>query len=333
MDIQFSNNGHSTLASSISSSDTSVTVASGHGSRFPSLTGSEYFFATLIDSSNNLEIVKVTARSSDVLTVTRAQESTTARAYGIGDRIELRATAAGLNAIYTEAVADAIPGTDTITAAMIQANAVGSSEIAADAVGSSEIAANAVGASELNVSGNGTSGQSLLSDGDGTFSWGSGGKVIACTVVYNSDTAGSGGTSRSLSGEDFNYRDGNLVSGQFTKQQSSSKLVVNGQLSQIMTSGNWHDTHIWIGSNATGSVTQNFHIGHDNYRMDSNRTNFGFNAVFTGVGTGTYYCNMTAGRGDSGSSDGVRNYNPQSYVSADTSNTNTNSMLVVWEVL
>lgn len=97
MGIKFSNNGHSTLAASITSSGTSITVASGHGSRFPSLAAGDYFYATLIDASNNLEIVKCTARSSDVLTVTRGAESTTARAYAIGDRIELRVTAAGLD--------------------------------------------------------------------------------------------------------------------------------------------------------------------------------------------------------------------------------------------
>jgi len=96
MGVKFSNNGHSTLAASAASNATSITVASGHGARFPSLSSGEYFYATLIDASNNLEIVKVTARSSDVLTATRAQESTTARAYAIGDRIELRVTAAGI---------------------------------------------------------------------------------------------------------------------------------------------------------------------------------------------------------------------------------------------
>ncbi len=96
MSVKFSNNGHSTLAASLASNATSITVASGHGARFPSLSSGEYFYATLIDASNNLEIVKVTARSSDVLTATRAQEGTTARAYAIGDRIELRVTAQGL---------------------------------------------------------------------------------------------------------------------------------------------------------------------------------------------------------------------------------------------
>jgi hypothetical protein len=68
-------------------------LTSGQGARFPTLTASDYFYATLIDTSNNLEIVKCTARSTDVLTVVRAQESTTARAYSTGDRIEIRLTA------------------------------------------------------------------------------------------------------------------------------------------------------------------------------------------------------------------------------------------------
>ena len=42
-----------------------------------------------------------------------------------------------------------------------------------------QIVANAVGAGELNVSGNGTAGQALLSDGDGSLSWGLAGGVIA----------------------------------------------------------------------------------------------------------------------------------------------------------
>jgi len=93
MGIKLSNNAFATLAAGINSSVTSITVTSGQGARFPSLTASDYFYATLIDTSNNLEIVKCTARSTDVLTVVRGQESTTARAYSTGDRIEIRLTA------------------------------------------------------------------------------------------------------------------------------------------------------------------------------------------------------------------------------------------------
>ena len=105
MPVKFANNAVSTLASGINNSATSITVASGQGALFPSLTGSEYFRATLIDASNNLEIVKVTARSSDVLTVTRAQESTSARAFATGDRIELRITAQSLLDVSTQITA------------------------------------------------------------------------------------------------------------------------------------------------------------------------------------------------------------------------------------
>jgi len=209
MDVKFTNNGHSTLAASVATSDTSITVASGHGARFPSLSGSAYFFVTLIDASNNLEIVKCTARSSDVLTITRAQESTTARAFAIGDRIELRVTAAGLGAIYSEAVADATPAADSIVNSMI----------ATDAVNADSIAANAVGASELNVSGNGSSGQVLASDADGTFSWTT---VSADTPNYS--FAQLNGTP-SFSAAQSTYQDSGL-SVTITPQYTSSRILI-----------------------------------------------------------------------------------------------------------
>lgn len=93
MGIKVANNAFATLASGITSSATSITVASGQGARFPSLGAGDYFYATLINTSNQLEIVRCTARSGDVLTVVRAQEATTARAYDVGDRIEIRITA------------------------------------------------------------------------------------------------------------------------------------------------------------------------------------------------------------------------------------------------
>tara|TARA_R110000868_G_scaffold14_7_gene228 strand:- start:13185 stop:14612 length:1428 start_codon:yes stop_codon:yes gene_type:complete len=93
MGIKLTNNAFATLAAGINSSATSITLTSGQGARFPTLAGGDYFYATLVDTSNNLEIVKCTARSTDVLTVVRAQETTTARAYSTGDRIEIRITA------------------------------------------------------------------------------------------------------------------------------------------------------------------------------------------------------------------------------------------------
>lgn len=109
MGIKLSNNAFATLAASISSSATSITLTTGQGARFPTLAAGDYFFATLVDTSNNLEIVKCTARATDVLTVTRAQESTTARTYTTGDRIEIRITAQ----TFVDSVASAVGYTVT----------------------------------------------------------------------------------------------------------------------------------------------------------------------------------------------------------------------------
>lgn len=89
------NNAYSTLAAGISSGALSITVQSGHGDRFPVISGADYTLITFEDSGGNREVVKVTARSaaSDVMTIVRAQEGTTARAWNIGDVVELRMTA------------------------------------------------------------------------------------------------------------------------------------------------------------------------------------------------------------------------------------------------
>jgi hypothetical protein len=98
MAIKFTNNATTTLASSITASATSIPLSVGTGALFPAVTtaSGDYFYATLVDSSNNIEIVKVTNRATDTLTVVRGQDGTTAKAYIGGDRFELRPTAAAL---------------------------------------------------------------------------------------------------------------------------------------------------------------------------------------------------------------------------------------------
>jgi hypothetical protein len=92
------NNASATLASGITSSATTITLGTGQGAAFPAASGTSVFWATIINSSNQLEIVKVTAISGDTLTVVRGQDSSTARAYSTGDKLELRPTAALFNA-------------------------------------------------------------------------------------------------------------------------------------------------------------------------------------------------------------------------------------------
>lgn len=100
MAVLFTNNAATTLASSISSSATSITVASSTGNIFPTITGNDYFMITLqAVAGTPIEIVKCTARTGDTLTVIRAQESTTASAFTGGDKVELRITAGEMTAL------------------------------------------------------------------------------------------------------------------------------------------------------------------------------------------------------------------------------------------
>ena len=96
----FANNAYSALGSSILIGATSLTLASGTGSRFPTPSGGDYFLLTLADTSGGSEsaweIVKVTARSVDTLTIERAQEGTTARAWASGVPVDLRVTAGSI---------------------------------------------------------------------------------------------------------------------------------------------------------------------------------------------------------------------------------------------
>jgi hypothetical protein len=94
----FGNNAYSFINGALLDTDTSLDVSPGTGSRFPTITGSDYFLLTLISLDNDgnedaWEVVKVTAVSTDTLTIVRAQEGTTALDWLSGLRVELRLTA------------------------------------------------------------------------------------------------------------------------------------------------------------------------------------------------------------------------------------------------
>lgn len=92
----FTNHAFSTLAAGIIASDLSLAVQAGDGALFPAISGADWFVCTLVNASNQKEIIKVTARSTDTFTIVRAQEGTLARAYSSGDRVVMRLTAGGI---------------------------------------------------------------------------------------------------------------------------------------------------------------------------------------------------------------------------------------------
>lgn len=92
----FGNNASSLLAASISDADLTIQLTTGFGAFFPSPGADEYFLVTLENDSGDIEVVKVTSRSTDLLTVPtggRGQEGTSAQSWTNGQaRVELRIT-------------------------------------------------------------------------------------------------------------------------------------------------------------------------------------------------------------------------------------------------
>lgn len=84
-------------APSPADSGTSLVLGSGQGARFPDPATEGAFNVVVwpsgvIPLSSNAEIVRVTARSTDTLTITRTQESTSARTIIVGDQVALTIT-------------------------------------------------------------------------------------------------------------------------------------------------------------------------------------------------------------------------------------------------
>ncbi len=100
--LLYANNASTTLSSGLNSSATSITVASGAGSEFPNPSAGQFFIATLVDAATGLynEIVYVTARSGDTMTVVRAQEGTVARSWLVGDTFANFWTAGSTNTFF-----------------------------------------------------------------------------------------------------------------------------------------------------------------------------------------------------------------------------------------
>jgi hypothetical protein len=90
------NFAYSTVATAPSpaTSGTSLVVATGDGAKFPQVPFNATVWATAAQpSTTNAEIVRVTAISTDTLTIVRAQEGSTARTVVIGDQIAATITA------------------------------------------------------------------------------------------------------------------------------------------------------------------------------------------------------------------------------------------------
>jgi hypothetical protein len=96
----WANNISVRLGGPLSDSATAIELASGAGAQIGlSPTGGQFFLVSLV-SGTLLEVVRCTARTNDTLTVTRAQEGTTARAWQVsGTNVIIAATATTLSTL------------------------------------------------------------------------------------------------------------------------------------------------------------------------------------------------------------------------------------------
>jgi hypothetical protein len=101
MTVLLKNNVSSTLATAITPSDTGLVVADG--SRFPTITAGDYFYATLVSQAGQTEIVKVTARVGNSMTVARAQDGSSAASFQVGTLVDMRVNVASIAELRDEA--------------------------------------------------------------------------------------------------------------------------------------------------------------------------------------------------------------------------------------
>jgi len=94
MTVLLPNNAATTLATATIASETALVVTDG--SVFPTPGASEHFYVTLASTEGVLEIVKVTARSGNILTAIRGAEGTTPNSFAAGSRVEARVTGQGV---------------------------------------------------------------------------------------------------------------------------------------------------------------------------------------------------------------------------------------------
>ena len=171
------------------------------------------------------------------------------------------------------------------------------------------------------------SGKYLTTNGS-ALSWGTvQQKVLQTVQLYQSSTqvSVSGEAGTSLGSGDFYYPNSLKIGGTFTKQSSTSYLVVQAWYSVWVSTTNMHSFYMWCGSDYR-------HLGLDPYRMSGNRYNVAAFQMFTGVAAGSRSIYLCCGRGDTNTHTAILNYNPQSQINTDCSNENTTSQMIVMEV-
>ena len=121
----FADNASSLLASGITNVQTTIAVTPTTGAIFSAPGAGQVSAITVEDASGDIEVMYCTGRSTDTLTVIRAQEGTTGFAFASGARVEQRVTMGMLGAFLQKNGGDTLAGT-TIVSGVLNLGSSGS---------------------------------------------------------------------------------------------------------------------------------------------------------------------------------------------------------------
>ena len=103
-EVKVANSAKGTLAGGISANQGTLSLLGGEGAKFPTLNTGEYFYITVTSAAlaTNTEIMRVTSRSADTLTIKQANGSARNlnNTFSAGDSVELRTTANAINDLF-----------------------------------------------------------------------------------------------------------------------------------------------------------------------------------------------------------------------------------------
>lgn len=103
-EVKVANSAKGTLAGGISANQGTLSLLGGEGAKFPTLNTGEYFYITVTSAAlaTNTEIMRVTSRSADTLTIKQANGSARNlnNTFSAGDSVELRTTANVINDLF-----------------------------------------------------------------------------------------------------------------------------------------------------------------------------------------------------------------------------------------
>lgn len=190
----FTNNAATTLNSSITNVATSLTVATGTGALFPTLSAGQYFYVTLANNAGTVEIVKCTARTTDTFTIVRAQDGTAAVAWNAGDKVELRLVRADLlnfgqlDSTNTWALGQTFSSAVTLSGGLSAALPVASGGTNNGSLGVTAGGVYYGDGTKVVETAAGTAGQVLVSNGASAPTWGAGSRSGLTTFNLSSGT-------------------------------------------------------------------------------------------------------------------------------------------------